>query len=88
MPISLSQASIPVFEIGLAALSGVLDKAEAFAAAKKLDASVLTTWRLAPDMFALARQARSRPTRPRTGRRASLAWSRPATRTPRPRSKS
>jgi hypothetical protein len=56
MPISLSQASIPVFEIGLAALSGVLDKAEAFAAAKKLDASVLTTWRLAPDMFALARQ--------------------------------
>jgi hypothetical protein len=56
MPISLSQASIPVFEIGLAALSGVLDKAEAFAAAKKLEASVLTTWRLAPDMFALARQ--------------------------------
>jgi hypothetical protein len=45
-----------VFEIGLNALSGVLAKAEAFAAAKKLDASVLTTWRLAPDMFALARQ--------------------------------
>jgi hypothetical protein len=56
MPISLSQASLPVFEIALGALSGVLDKAEAFAAAKKLDASVLATWRLAPDMFALARQ--------------------------------
>ena len=31
-------------------------KAEAFAAAKKLDSSVLVSWRLAPDMFALARQ--------------------------------
>ena len=53
---SMSQSSLPVFEIGLNALSGVLDKAEAFAAAKKLDSSVLVSWRLAPDMFALARQ--------------------------------
>ena len=52
----MSQSSLPVFEIGLNALSGVLDKAEAFAAAKKLDSSVLVSWRLAPDMFALARQ--------------------------------
>ena len=34
---SMSQSSLPVFEIGLNALSGVLDKAEAFAAAKKLE---------------------------------------------------
>jgi hypothetical protein len=56
MPSSMSEASIPVFEIGLNALSAVLDKAEAFAAAKKIDPSVLVSWRLAPDMFALARQ--------------------------------
>ena len=56
MPFSLSQASLPVFEIGLTALSGVLDKAAAYAAAKKVDPAVLLGWRLAPDMFALARQ--------------------------------
>ena len=56
MPFSLSQASLPVFEIGLNALSGVLDKAAAYAAAKKVDPAVLLGWRLAPDMFALARQ--------------------------------
>jgi uncharacterized protein len=56
MPYTLSQASFPVFEIGLNALSGVLDKALALQAAKKLDPSVLPQWRLAPDMFALARQ--------------------------------
>jgi hypothetical protein len=56
MPISVSIASLPVFETGLNALSGVLDKAAAFAAAKKIDAAVLLGYRLAPDMFALARQ--------------------------------
>jgi hypothetical protein len=52
----MSQASLPVFETGLNALSGVLDKAAAFTAAKKVDPAVLLGWRLAPDMFALARQ--------------------------------
>jgi hypothetical protein len=52
----MSQASLPIFEIGLNALSEVLDKAEAFAAAKKIDSAVLLAWRLAPDMFALTRQ--------------------------------
>jgi hypothetical protein len=56
MPFSMSQASLPVFEIGLNALSGVLDKAAGYAAAKKVDPAVLLGWRLAPDMFALARQ--------------------------------
>ncbi len=56
MPFSMSQASLPVFEIGLNALSAVLDKAAAFTAAKKVDPAVLLGWRLAPDMFALARQ--------------------------------
>jgi hypothetical protein len=52
----MSQASLPVFEIGLNALTAVLDKAAAYAAAKKVDPAVLLGWRLAPDMFALARQ--------------------------------
>jgi hypothetical protein len=56
MPFSMSQASLPIFEIGLTALSGVLSKGEAFAAAKKIDPSVLLSYRLAPDMFALPRQ--------------------------------
>jgi hypothetical protein len=56
MSFSLSAASLPVFEIGLNALSGVLDKAAAFATAKKVDPAVLLGYRLAPDMFALARQ--------------------------------
>ena len=56
MPQSMSQASLPVFEINLNALSGILDKAEAYAAAKKIDAAVLLHSRLAPDMFDLIRQ--------------------------------
>jgi hypothetical protein len=56
MSFSMSKASLPVFEIGLTALSGVLDKAAAFAAAKKVAPETLASYRLAPDMFALARQ--------------------------------
>jgi uncharacterized protein len=56
MSYSMSQASLPVFEIGLNALSAVLDKAEEFAKAKKIDSAVLLNSRLAPDMFALTRQ--------------------------------
>jgi hypothetical protein len=56
MSFSMSQATLPALEIGLNALSGVLDKAAAFAAAKKIDPSVLLNSRLAPDMFPLTRQ--------------------------------
>jgi len=56
MSLSMSQASLPVFEIGLNALSNVLAKAETHATTKKFDSSVLVQSRLAPDMFALARQ--------------------------------
>ena len=56
MPFTMSQASLPVFEIGLNALSAVLDKAAAHATAKKIEPSVVLGWRLAPDMFALGRQ--------------------------------
>lgn len=56
MPLSMYEASIPAFNQMLSALSGVLDKADAFATAKKLDPSVLPGTRLCPDMFPLARQ--------------------------------
>jgi len=56
MPFSLSQASLPAFEIGLTALAAILDKAEAFAAAKKIDPAVLLHYRLAPNMFDFTRQ--------------------------------
>ena len=59
MPFTMSQASLPVFEIGLNALSALLDKAAAYAAAKKIDPSVILGWRLAPDMFALVRQVQT-----------------------------
>ena len=59
MSSSLSKASLPVFEIGLGALSAVLDKAEAYAAAKKFDSAVLVNSRLAPDMFPLSRQVQA-----------------------------
>ena len=56
MSFSMSTSSLPTFEIGLSALSAVLDKAAAFAAAKKIDPSVLLQSRLSPDMFPLIRQ--------------------------------
>ena len=52
----VGEASLPAFEITLNALSGVLDKAEAFVAAKKTDAATLLHARLAPDMFDLTKQ--------------------------------
>jgi uncharacterized protein len=59
VPLSMSQASVSVFEIGLNALSAILDKAAAFAAAKKIDPAVLLHTRLAPDMFDLTRQVQT-----------------------------
>ena len=56
MSFSMSSASLPVFVIELAALSGILDKTAAFAQSKKIDPSVLLQDRLAPDMFPLVRQ--------------------------------
>ncbi len=53
---SMSSACIPTFEIGLNALSALLEKAEAYAEAKKFDPGVLLNARLFPNMFAFARQ--------------------------------
>src|SRR5262245_26014355 len=56
MPLSMYQASVPVFAQVLDALGNVLGKAEAHAAAKKIEPAVLLGARLAPDMFPLSRQ--------------------------------
>jgi hypothetical protein len=56
MPLTMYQASVPVFVQQLEALSTVLDKAEAHAAARKIDPAVLLSARLFPDMFPLVRQ--------------------------------
>lgn len=56
MKISMYSASVEVFLPMLASLSNILDKARANAEARKFDAGVLVNARLAPDMFALARQ--------------------------------
>jgi uncharacterized protein len=54
--LSMYQASVPAFQKHLHALDGILDKAAAHAAAKKIDPAVLLASRLYPDMFDLTRQ--------------------------------
>lgn len=56
MIMSMYQASVPAFLQTLRSLSAILDKAESFAGERKIDPAVLLGWRLAPDMFPLARQ--------------------------------
>ena len=56
MATSMYQASAPAFLQMLSSLSAILDKAEAYAAERKIDPAVLLGWRLAPDMFALTSQ--------------------------------
>src|SRR5512141_2972149 len=56
MAISMYQVAVPVFVKTLGNLAAILDKGAAFAAAKKVDPSVLLGYRLAPDMLSLARQ--------------------------------
>jgi hypothetical protein len=59
MTISMYKASVPVFVQFLTSLSAVLDKAAAYAEAKKVEPAVLLNTRLAPDMFPLVRQVRA-----------------------------
>jgi uncharacterized protein len=56
MPLSMYQASVPLFRQTLSALAGILDKAAAYAAARKIEPQVLLGARLYPDMFPFARQ--------------------------------
>ena len=56
MQISMYESLIPVSNLMLNNLSVILDKGAAFAEAKKIEQTVLTGARLAPDMFPLSRQ--------------------------------
>jgi hypothetical protein len=56
MKLSMHQASAARFAAMLRNLSGLLDKAEAHCAARKIDPAALTAFRLYPDMFPLTRQ--------------------------------
>jgi hypothetical protein len=56
MQISMYRASVPVFARALRNLIAILKKGDAHATARKIDATVLLNYRLAPDMFALTRQ--------------------------------
>src|ERR1700733_14029964 len=53
---TLYDFSIPALTRGLTNMSAILDKAAAYATAKKLDATVLAQTRLYPDMHPLSRQ--------------------------------
>ena len=59
MPVSMYTISIPVFIQHLNGLNTVLDKAAAWAAARKVNEADLLNMRLSPDMFNLARQVRA-----------------------------
>ncbi len=56
MTISMYSASVPVFQQMLQALDALLAKADAHAAARKIEPDALLRARLFPDMFALTRQ--------------------------------
>ncbi|PBC08868.1 DUF1993 family protein [Mesorhizobium sp. WSM3859] len=56
MTISMYDISVGVFSARLKALASVLTAAEQNASERKIDPQVFLTARLAPDMFALARQ--------------------------------
>jgi len=64
MPVSMYTVSIPVFIFiqHLNGLNTVLDKAAAWAAARKVNEADLLNMRLSPDMFNLTRQVRTPPT--------------------------
>jgi len=50
------QAAIPAFVKMLNVLTAILDKAERYAAERKIAPEVLLNWRIAPDMYPLTRQ--------------------------------
>src|SRR5262245_66317691 len=59
MPVSMYSVSIPIFIQHLNGLNAVLDKAAAWAAARKVNEADLLNMRLSPDMFPLVRQVRA-----------------------------
>lgn len=67
MSLSMYQASVPVLVRALTALMGVIDKAQAHAAAKGTDEGNYLNMRIAPDMLPLSAQVRIACDIPRRG---------------------
>lgn len=59
MTMTLSQASVPFWARALKGMLNMIDKAEAYAEARKIDPSVLINARLAPDMKPLSFQVQT-----------------------------
>ncbi len=59
MSVSLYAIAVPSFQKHLGAMDAILDKAAAYATAKKIDPAVLLSQRLYPDMFELTRQVQA-----------------------------
>jgi hypothetical protein len=59
MTVSMYSVSVPLFIQHLNGLATILDKAAAWAAARKVKEADLLNMRLSPDMFNLARQVRA-----------------------------
>ncbi len=56
MSVTMYQIAVPTFQKHLHALDGIIDKAAAYAGARKIAPETLLTARLYPDMFNLTRQ--------------------------------
>jgi uncharacterized protein len=59
MTVSMYDIAVPSFKKHMHALDGILDKAAAYATARKIDPAVLLSARLYPDMFELTRQVQA-----------------------------
>ncbi|OFW16620.1 MAG: hypothetical protein A3H27_05995 [Acidobacteria bacterium RIFCSPLOWO2_02_FULL_59_13] len=59
MPISMYQASVPIFVRHLNGLVTILKKAQALYAEKKYDESTLLSYRLYPDMYSFTKQVQA-----------------------------
>ena len=85
---SMSNASIPVFEIGLNALSAILDKAETMRQRRRSIPRCCSTRASSPICSRSPARCRARATWPRTAAHGSPASTRPGMRTTRRRSPS
>src|SRR5262245_1580249 len=59
MPVTIHEIAVPSFTKHLEALDAIIDKAAAYAEAKKIDPDALLTARLYPDMYPFKKQVQS-----------------------------
>src|SRR5262245_66197106 len=59
MPVTIHEIAVPSFTKHLEALDAIIDKAAAYAEAKKIDPETLLSARLYPDMYTFRKQVQS-----------------------------